>query len=53
MVSRGVTKTKIAEEIGVPPAEIEALLFGLASMLTIDGPGERTPHRNVDLKVVK
>lgn len=49
----GVTKNDIAWETGVPVSELEALLFGLANMVTIDGAGERTPPRKVDLRLVK
>lgn len=49
---QGVTKTKIAAELLVPPSEIEALLFGLANMTTIDGAGSATPRRNVNLKII-
>jgi Zn-dependent peptidase ImmA (M78 family)/DNA-binding XRE family transcriptional regulator len=49
----GVTKADIAGETGVPSQELEALLFGLANMLTIDGEGATTPPRKVDLKLVK
>ena len=34
-----MTKTRIAADLAVPPSEIEALLFGLANMTTIDGVG--------------
>jgi len=47
-----VTKGDIADATGVPAQELEALLFGLANMLTIDGEGMRTPPRRVDLRVV-
>jgi len=50
---RGITKTKIANEIGVPSSEIEALLFGLANMLSIDGMGGTTPRKSVTLKIIK
>lgn len=53
ILSRGITKTKIAADIDVPPAEIEALFFGLANMLSIEGSGARTPRRGVSLKLVK
>lgn len=48
----GWTKAGIANEIGVPVVELEALLFGLANMLTIDGSGAKTPPRKVDLRLV-
>jgi Zn-dependent peptidase ImmA (M78 family)/DNA-binding XRE family transcriptional regulator len=48
----GITKTDVANETGVPTAELEALLFGLANMLTIEGEGARTPARNVRLRLV-
>lgn len=50
---QGVTKADIARETSVPPPELEALLFGLANMLTIDGKGARTPPRKVELRIVK
>jgi Zn-dependent peptidase ImmA (M78 family)/DNA-binding XRE family transcriptional regulator len=53
LISRGITKTKIATELMVPPSEIEALLFGLANMTTIDGAGSPSPRRDVKLKLVK
>lgn len=53
ILSRGITKTKIASEIDVPTSEIEALLFGLANMLSIDGMGGTTPRKVVSLKVIK
>ena len=55
LLKRGVTKTKIASELAVPPSEIEALLFGLANMTTIDGAGFRnvTVTRNTKLRLVK
>jgi Zn-dependent peptidase ImmA (M78 family) len=54
LLSRGITKTRIAAELAVPPAEIEALLFGLANMTTIDGAGVvPTPRRNLGLRIVK
>lgn len=46
LLSMGITKTRIAAELFVPPSEIEALLFGLANMTTIDGSGGQTPRRN-------
>ena len=53
LIGHGITKTKIATELMVPPSEIEALLFGLANMTTIDGAANQTPKRDVRLKVVK
>lgn len=53
LLSRGITKTKIAAELTVPPKEIEALLFGLANMTTIDGAGTLSPRRKVDLRLIK
>jgi|SRR5581483_8762437 len=54
LLSIGVTKTKIASELMVPPTEVEALLFGLANMTTIDGSGAMpSPRREVKLRVVK
>jgi Zn-dependent peptidase ImmA (M78 family)/DNA-binding XRE family transcriptional regulator len=53
LIAQGVTKTRIAAELMVPPSEIEALLFGLANMTTIDGAANRTPRRDVKLKLIK
>lgn len=53
LLSMGVTKTKIASELMVPAAEIEALLFGLANMTSIDGEGGMTPRRDIKLRLVK
>jgi hypothetical protein len=53
LISLGVTKTKIAAELYVPPTEVEALLFGLANMTTIDGTAAASPRRNVQLRLVK
>lgn len=52
LLKNGVTKTKIADDLKVPPSEIEALLFGLANMTTIDGAGLHSPRRSVSLKLV-
>jgi Zn-dependent peptidase ImmA (M78 family)/transcriptional regulator with XRE-family HTH domain len=49
----GVTKADISQDTGVPFQEIEAFLFGLANMLTIEGQGARTPPRKVALTLVK
>jgi len=49
----GVTKNHISNETGVPVKELEALLFGLANMLSIEGEGLRTPRRSVDLRLVQ
>lgn len=51
----GITKTKIAAELMVPPSEIEALLFGLANMTTIDGSGTgaSSPRKDVKLRIIK
>ncbi len=53
LIGQGITKTKIAAELMVPLSEIEALLFGLANMTTIDGAANPTPRRDVKLKLVK
>lgn len=50
---RGLTKASITDATGIPSRELESLLFGLANMLTIDGDGERTPPRQVNLRIVK
>ena len=49
---QGITKNDISRETGVPVPEIEALLFGLANMLTVEGKGERTARRKVELRLV-
>lgn len=48
-----ITKFDISNETGVPVSEMEALLFGLANMITIDGKGERTPARRPNLQIVR
>ena len=53
LLSQGITKTKIANDLMVPPSEIEALLFGLANMTTIDGAGSSSPRREVKLRLIK
>jgi Zn-dependent peptidase ImmA (M78 family)/DNA-binding XRE family transcriptional regulator len=53
LISLGVTKTKIAAELHLPPTEVEALLFGLTNMTTIDGAATTSPRRNVQLRLVK
>lgn len=53
LVRQGITKTRIAADLAVPPSEIEALLFGLANMTTIDGVGNSTPRRKVSLRLIK
>jgi Zn-dependent peptidase ImmA (M78 family)/DNA-binding XRE family transcriptional regulator len=50
---RGITKSRISEIVSVPPSEIEALLFGLANMMIIDGQGSGTPRRKVELRLIK
>lgn len=50
---KGKTKSHIANDISVPIQELEALLFGLANMLTIEGQGGKTASRKVNLRVVK
>ena len=49
----GITKGDISRDTGVPTQEIEALLFGLVNMLTIDGAAERSVPRKVSLRIVK
>ena len=48
----GVGKAAISQETGIPITDIEALLFGLANMLSIAGEGRRTPKRDVKLSLV-
>src|SRR3546814_269743 len=50
---QGLSKIDISEGTGVPVQELEALLFGLANMVSIDGEGAQTPARKVSLRVVK
>jgi Zn-dependent peptidase ImmA (M78 family)/DNA-binding XRE family transcriptional regulator len=52
-LSMGITKTKMASDVNVPSAEVEALLFGLANMLSIDGAASTSPKRHVPLRVIK
>lgn len=47
-----ITKLDISNETGVPIWELEALLFGLANMITIDGNGEKTPVQKPNLRIV-
>ena len=47
-----ITKQHISNQTGVPVWEMEALLFGLANMITIDGKGQRTPSRKPSLRIV-
>lgn len=49
---RGITKSRIVEDTGIPMPEIEALLFGLANMLSIEGEGLRTSVRRGNLRLV-
>lgn len=53
LYSQGITKTQIAREVSVAPEEIESLLFGLTNMISIDGAGNKTPKRKVDLRLVE
>jgi Zn-dependent peptidase ImmA (M78 family)/DNA-binding XRE family transcriptional regulator len=54
LLSGGITKTKIAADLAIPPAEVEALLFGLANMTSIDGSGAASPPRkDVKLRLIK
>src|SRR3546814_17799369 len=48
---QGLSKIDISEGTGVPVQELEALLFGLANMVSIDGEGAQTPARKVSLRV--
>lgn len=47
-----ITKADISNQTGVPIWEMEALLFGLANMISIDGRGIRTAPRNPGLRLV-
>lgn len=49
----GINKSHISNETGVPIQELEAFLFGLANMVSIDGMGLKTPARKPELKLVK
>lgn len=47
-----ITKADIANQTGVPTWEQEALLFGLANMITIDGWGQRTAPKKSHLRLI-
>ena len=47
-----VTKQQIAEQLSLPPQEIESLIFGLANMLTVDGLGTGGGKSRADLRLV-
>jgi Zn-dependent peptidase ImmA (M78 family)/DNA-binding XRE family transcriptional regulator len=47
-----VTKTEIASQLSLPAKEIESLVFGLGSMMSIDGAGGRALRSKADLKLV-
>ncbi len=53
MRRKGWTKADISQQTGVPVGDLEALLFGLANMITIDGSGAKTPARKVQFRVVR
>jgi len=53
LLRSGITKSRIATELNVAPSEIEALLFGLANMVSIDGFGGKTAPSRVSLRVIK
>ncbi len=53
LLKSGVTKSRIADALHVSPTEIEALLFGLANMISIDGAGAKTPPSRVTLEIIK
>jgi Zn-dependent peptidase ImmA (M78 family)/DNA-binding XRE family transcriptional regulator len=48
----GITKADISTKTGVPINEMEAHLFGLANMITIDGEGNKTARGKPDLRLV-
>ncbi len=48
----GTTKQDISRKCGVPIGELEALLFGLANMVSIEGEGARTPPKQDHLRLV-
>lgn len=50
--SQGITKNHIVTKTGVPMKEIEALLFGLANMFSIDGEGVSTPRNSNHLRLI-
>lgn len=50
--SRGVTKVDLAEEMGIPPHELDNLVFGLVSMLALEGGGTGDGKRRGVLRVV-
>jgi len=51
--SKGINKSHISDDTGVPIKELESLLFGLANMVSIDGEGMKSPQKKNHLKVVK
>src|SRR5690606_944073 len=51
--SERVTKHQIANELQLPSAEIENLVFGLAAMTTLDGGGAGSGKGTASLRLVK
>lgn len=47
------SKTDFARQLGVPAKEIDNLVFGLVSMLPLEGGGKRVQSTKPDLKLVK
>lgn len=47
-----ITKNKIAENLGLPVAEVETLVFQLTNMLSIDGQGAGSGVPRANLRVI-
>ncbi len=50
---QGISKASFAEQLAVPPAEIDNLVFGLIAMLPLEGGGESTTKNKPQLRLVK
>lgn len=47
-----ITKNQVAEAIALPPTELEALLFRVAPMMTLEGGGSRTGKSQANLTLL-
>jgi hypothetical protein len=50
---QGLSKTDLARELSIPSKEIDNLVFGLVSMLAIDGGGQSTGKASAKLHLVR
>lgn len=50
--AEGTTKVRIAQDLGLPVAEVENLVFGLANMLSLEGGAEHPAPSRAKLRVV-